>query len=67
MFGPRVLGPDAPPVSRIQSMYIRKIVLKVEAGASLADMRQRLRQIEQHVLSQTAYKSATVYFDVDPY
>lgn len=67
VFGPRVLGPDAPPVSRIQSMYIRKIVLKVEAGASLADMRQRLRQIEQHVLSQTAYKSATVYFDVDPY
>ena len=67
VFGDRVLGPDEPPVGRVQMLYIRKIVLKVEAGASLADMRSRLRQIQQHIQAQSAYKSAQIYYDVDPY
>lgn len=67
VFGPRILGPDTPPVGRIKMLYIRKIVIKLEAGASLAEMRRRLREIQSYILAQAAYKSAQMYYDVDPY
>ena len=65
VFGSRVLGPDTPPVARVQSLYIRKILIKVELNANLSDARQRLRQIETFFLQQDRYKSAQIYFDVD--
>ena len=33
VFGNRVLGPDKPPVARIQTLFIKKIVLKIEQNA----------------------------------
>ena len=66
VFGERILGPDTPAVSRIQLFYIRHLVLKVEATANMAEARRRLRQIQTHLLSQPQYKSAQVYYDVDP-
>lgn len=66
VFGERILGPDTPAVSRIQLFYIRHLVLKVEATANMAEARRRLRQIQAHLLSQPQYKSAQVYYDVDP-
>lgn len=65
VFGERVLGPDTPPVGRIQQMHIRKIILKVELGAPMQQARQRLRQLQAHLLSQPAYKAAQFYFDVE--
>ena len=53
-------------VSRIQLQYIRKVVLKIETAASMAEARQRLRQIQQYLLSLPEYKSAQVVYDVDP-
>lgn len=66
VFGDRVLGPETPPVGRVQLMFIRKIVLKVELGASLPEVRARLRQISDYFQSQPDYKSAVIYYDVDP-
>ncbi|MCD8167464.1 MAG: primosomal protein N', partial [Bacteroides sp.] len=34
-FGDRVLGPDNPPVGRIQNLYIKKIIIKIENNASV--------------------------------
>ena len=67
VFGSRVLGPDTPPVGRIQLLYIRKLILKIETPASMAEARQRLRQIQHYLLSLPQYKSAQVNYDVDPY
>lgn len=64
--GERVLGPDRPPVSRVQSMFIRKIVLKVENSVPVAAMRQLLRQVRQQMSDDVRYRGVTVYFDVDP-
>lgn len=66
LLGDRVLGPDAPPVGRIQLLYIRKIVVKVEASASLPKVRQALDSLCRQVLSEDAYRTAQLYFDVDP-
>ena len=66
IFGQRVLGPDTPPVGRVQQYYVRRLILKIETKASVLDVRLRLRQVQQYVLSQPQYRSAQVYYDVDP-
>lgn len=66
VFGSRVLGPDAPPVARVQSLYIRKIVLKVELSASHSKVRTALQNVCQMALQESSCSSIQLYFDVDP-
>ena len=66
LFGSRVLGPDRPPVSKVQKMFIRKIMLKFEAAASHSRIRTLLMQVQQEMLANDKFKSLTVYYDVDP-
>ena len=67
LLGNRVYGPEEPSVARVQGLYIRKIMLKIEVGASMAKVKQLLRQtyIDMHELPQM--KGTVVYYDVDPY
>ena len=65
VFGQRILGPDTPPISKVQMMYIRKIIIKIELTASMTEARKRLREIQQYVTGQPQYKSALIYYDVD--
>ena len=65
-FGDRVLGPDKPPVARIQTLFIRKMVLKIETNASLAHARELLVKVQQETLSDERYRSLIIYYDVDP-
>lgn len=66
VFGERVLGPDRPPVARIHSLYIRKIMLKIELNASIDQVRQSLLAIQQQMLALPIAKSLNIYYDVDP-
>ena len=66
LFGNRVLGPDRPPVARIQTLFIRKIVLKVENNAPVARVRSLLTSVQRDVTSDERFKSGLVYYDVDP-
>ncbi|MDD2797976.1 MAG: primosomal protein N' [Bacteroidales bacterium] len=66
IFGERILGPDKPPVARIQNFYIKKIVVKVEQQASLPRVKELLRQVQKEILETEGFKSALVYYDVDP-
>lgn len=65
-FGDRVMGPDKPPVGRVQLLFIRKIVIKIEVKASLSDARNRLRRIRMELMKEKEFKSCTIYYDVDP-
>ena len=65
VFGHRVLGPDMPPIARVQTMYIRKVCLKLELAANMAEARRRLQEIQKYMTSKTEYKSAVIYYDVD--
>lgn len=65
VFGERVLGPDTPHVSRVQLLYIRQLMVKIEQSLSISEARQRLRQVQQYLLQNPKYKSAQVYYDVD--
>lgn len=60
----RVLGPDKPVVSRLQNLYIRKLVIKVEITAPMLDVRKSLCALEKAAC--TLDRSLIVYCDVDP-
>lgn len=65
-FGDRVLGPDAPPVSRVSSLHIRKIMLKMEPTAQVAAVRQTLLSVQQEMMSRPYVANLHFYYDVDP-
>lgn len=66
VFGNRVLGPDKPPVARVQTLFIRKIVLKIEINAAMARARELLVQVQKEMVADDRFKSLIVYYDVDP-
>ena len=66
IFGGRVLGPDKPIVERIQGLYIRKIVMKIEIDASMERVKEILNLKRLELLQKNEYKSMYVYYDVDP-
>ena len=66
VFGNRVLGPDKPPVARVQTLFIRKIVVKIEMNAPMAKARELLLRVQNEMLAEDRFKSLIVYYDVDP-
>ncbi|MBR2300479.1 MAG: primosomal protein N' [Bacteroidaceae bacterium] len=66
IFGHRVLGPDLPPVARVQQLFIRKIVLKVENNLSQYKINEILIQLQQELIADKRYKAVTIYYDIDP-
>lgn len=66
VFGQRVLGPQAPPVARVRSYYLKHILLKIEKKASFARARDLVRSILEEAVSEDAFKKVRVNADVDP-
>lgn len=66
IFGDRVLGPDKPPVGRVQTYYIKKIILKVERSVSMDQVKDILSLEKDNILAHRDYKSVLMYYDVDP-
>lgn len=62
----RVLGPDKPIIGRIQSLYIKKVVLKVETGASIDQVRRLIAHARDEMLDIPGFSSLLIYYDVDP-
>ena len=65
-FGERVLGPDKPGVSKVKTLHIRKIVLKLENGIDLQLVREYLQRTQKQILQDKQYAALQVFFDVDP-
>ena len=65
-FGERVLGPDKPTVSRVKTLSIRKLVLKLENGIDMPKVRQYLKFALQQMMQDKRYNTLQVYYDVDP-
>lgn len=66
LLGSRVNGPDKPAVSRIQSFYIRRFMLKIEVGASMLKVKQILRKLFEDMHTAGLMHGTAVYYDVDP-
>ncbi len=66
LFSTRVLGPDKPAVARVKTLFIRKIVLKLELSLNVVQVRQCLREVQRQLLADKRYNALQVYYDVDP-
>lgn len=64
--GPRVLGPVSPPVARVQALYIRQVVIKVETTVAIAPMRAFLEKSREAMRQHPLFKKLLVHYDVDP-
>lgn len=65
-FGDRVLGPVTPPVTFVQTLHLRKIVLKIESSAAIIPVRNILEQVHNEMTSINQFKQIIMHYDVDP-
>ena len=63
--GERVLGPAVPAVGRVQQYYIREILLKMEIGYPVAQVRTILKQHEWTTRERTKFKYVRIHYEVD--
>ncbi|MCC8410160.1 primosomal protein N' [Mucilaginibacter sp. UR6-1] len=67
-FGDRVIGPEAPLVSRIRNYYIKSIMLKFEKdGISINKAKAVIRDVITQFQTTKLSKGSIVQPDVDPY
>lgn len=64
--GERVLGPVTPPITRIQSFHLKKIVLKIETAAAIAPIRELLDNVYHKMAENEHFRQLLVHYDVDP-
>ncbi len=67
IFGSRVLGPQEPPVGRVQNLYLNRLVLKIEKGASAERAKMLLQKQVFSVLSEPRWRYVTIQVDIDPF
>lgn len=65
-FGTNLLGPDRPSIGRIQSLHIRKMMLKVVPSLPPQGTRRTLLAAVEVLKNHPALKGVALYFDVDP-
>lgn len=66
LLGNRVNGPIEPVVERIASLYIRQVMLKIETTASIARVKDVLRQVYIQMQSSPERSEVIYQYDVDP-
>lgn len=64
--GKRILGPEYPLVSRIQNLYIKNILIKIERGPNVSGFKTIIRQKIEELHKNPAYRQLKVIPDVDP-
>ena len=64
--GSLVLGPVAPPVSRIRNQYIQQLLIKVPQEQSLSKTKGFVTKVWQRFIAQKEFARVVVSFDVDP-
>lgn len=64
ILGKRVLGPDKPLISKIQNLFLRNILLKLERDAAL----QKIKKSVSDMVNQATahFKGLQISIDVDP-
>lgn len=66
-FGKRILGPEFPVISQVQSMYIKNILIKIEKEKSLAKAKDLIREAVGRLEKERGAGGVRISVDVDPY
>ena len=62
----RVLGPEYPGISRINNLYNKKIMIKVEKSTSIVQVKAKINHLITVFKKDAAFKYVRVIIDVDP-
>ncbi len=66
-FGKRVLGPEFPLISRIQSWYIKTILIKLERDKPVANAKRMISEATVRLEKEKGASSLRIAIDIDPY
>lgn len=66
LFGTRCSDSVTPITARIQNLYLRQLLLRIETNASIVKAKQLIQNIIEQLRQQTTYKNVTITIDVDP-
>jgi primosomal protein N' (replication factor Y) len=64
--GKRILGPEYPLVARIQNLFIKQILVKIERGSNIAAFKDLIRNKIEAIQKMPEYRQVRVIIDVDP-
>ncbi len=67
IFGKRMLGPEYPVISQVQSWYIKNIILKIEKDKAPARAKELIGQAIGRLMREKGSGSLKISIDVDPY
>jgi primosomal protein N' (replication factor Y) len=67
IFGKRVLGPESPVISQVQSWFIKTILIKIEREKPPAKAKQLIIEAIDRLEKEKGASSLRVAVDVDPY
>ena len=62
-----ILGPEFPPIARIQLLYAQDILLKIPRQLNFTNIRKQVSDRMQTIVSREEYKTTTFSVNVDPY
>lgn len=66
VFKERVIGPEYPSINRINNLFLKQIMLKVEREASHKKVKDRIQELLDVFYSTPDHKAVRVVIDVDP-
>jgi primosomal protein N' (replication factor Y) len=66
ILGTCVSNPVYPPVTRVQTLFIRKIMLKMDLSVSVSDTRKVLETVYAEMQRHPLFKKIILHYDVDP-
>ncbi len=64
--GHRVLGPQYPPVKKVQNWYRKELLIKLEPTSRLSRIKKKITEITNEVRKVENFYKLHVIFDVDP-
>ena len=66
IFGMRVVGPHSPSIDKIQNLYIKNVMIKVERTKSSAKAKELIKQVIDNMIGNKEFVSLRFAIDVDP-
>jgi len=66
IFGKRVLGPEFPPVNKIQNWYLKNILIKIEKNKSSVKAKQIIKSVVIQLKTDLRFRKSIIIYDVDP-
>ena len=64
--GAGVSGPVFPPVTRVQTLYVRKIMIKIELSLFVSNTRKILEEVQLTMQQNPGFRQIILHYDVDP-